>query len=338
LKILQVIDRLDIGGAERVCVDLSNILTKHNEQVSLLLLSGKGVLFNELEPRIKVFELKRGNKFNLLSLFKCYQIITQFDIIHCHFKHVYRYIAVVSKLFPIPGKVILQDHGYTLKPARFLKNLLHPKYYIGVSEKLTKWASEELNIKKENIFLLKNIVIRKHYQHCISKKYDLILVSNIKPKKNHEFVIRLLNVLPDNNLLIVGKIQDDRYFSYLKSIVKNKNIHFKTDVHDVQPLISTAKIGLHSSRSETGPLVLMEYLAQGIPFLAYETGEVANLIREIFPTFFINNFEVSKWVERLGAIENINIPSDSMTSVFEKFFSVEDYYKKCKTIYHALQN
>ena len=38
MKVLQVIDKLDVGGAERVLVDLSNILDENNIDTTVLCL------------------------------------------------------------------------------------------------------------------------------------------------------------------------------------------------------------------------------------------------------------------------------------------------------------
>ena len=45
-KILQVIDFLHVGGAERVCVTLSNLLFKAAHEVAVLILVNDGELVN----------------------------------------------------------------------------------------------------------------------------------------------------------------------------------------------------------------------------------------------------------------------------------------------------
>ena len=41
-----------------------------------------------------------------------------------------------------------------------------------------------------------------------------------------------------------------------------------------------ADAGVFSSKNESGPLVLLEYMASGLPFVATETGEIAHAVRD----------------------------------------------------------
>ena len=53
MKILQVIDRLNVGGAERVCIDISNLLIEKNINVAVLTITEKGELLSFLDSKIK---------------------------------------------------------------------------------------------------------------------------------------------------------------------------------------------------------------------------------------------------------------------------------------------
>src|SRR5690606_21099583 len=110
---------------------------------ALFLLNG-GVLKDTLYADIPIIELQRGNKWDISKMLECSHIIKEYDVIHCHFRHVYRYISLVKKLFLLKTKIILQDHYGSIdvdKKVPFLFNsLLKPKYYIGVSQTLCHWA------------------------------------------------------------------------------------------------------------------------------------------------------------------------------------------------------
>jgi len=164
------------------------------------------------------------------------------------------------------------------------------------------------------------------------------LVSNIKPSKNQKFVMSLSKLFNEKSFLIVGNIQDKDYFKFINDNFQNQNVFFKTEVENVQPILKTTRIGLHVSPSETGPLVLIEYLSQGLPFLAYETGEVAKILKPYFPDFFIDNFDLDNWKSRIEKIAQMPDQKSKMNEVFEKYFNNNDYYKKCKEIYTAISN
>jgi len=104
---------------------------------------------------------------------------------------------------------------------------------------------------------------------------------------------------------------------------------------DVQPLLHHFHIGMHSSLSESGPLVLIEYLAQNIPFVTFNTGEVTFQISESLPEFILNDFDMNAWLARIQIIlsKDKQYWQQKLPQVFDKYFSAEKYYQKSIAIY-----
>lgn len=334
MKILQIIDKLDIGGAERVFVDMCNILQEHHQDVTaMLLLEDKGELVSEL--KVRLISLNRKNKWSLNTMYRCSKIIKKYDVIHCHCRHVYKYITLVNHLFGSKSNIIFQDHYGSIdidKKVPFLfDSFFRPKYYIGVSKTLTEWAIHALKANKNRVFLLQNIIKKQQHELLNKKEFEFILVSNIKPIKNNLFAVELCKSI-DVSLVLIGKSQDKDYFHKLKKELNDK-ITIDSTVSNAQTIMSKSMLGLHTSKSETGPLVLIEYLAQGLPFLAYETGEVAKMLKPHFPEYFIDNFNIEEWKTRLELIMNSVPDTQKMEEVFEQYFGEKQYYKKLVNIY-----
>lgn len=342
VKVLQVIDTLNVGGAERVFVDLTNLLYEYNVSVSAMFLLNRGALQKELNPNIETIEIKRKKKFSFKAFLKTAETIRQFQIIHCHLRHTYRYVKLVQRIFFIKTDVILHDHGLIKVDKRIpllLDGFLKPKYYIGVSRELNEWALTALGVADSNISLLENI-IRKQPAEPIEngKESGIVLVSNIKPNKNQLFILEVLREL-SVPMTFIGGIQDAIYYSGLKEKSKQmENIKFLTSIDNIQPELRFYRLGLHSSGSETGPLVLIEYLAQGLPFLAYETGEVAKILKPYFPQYFIDNFDRKKWRERILLLLEEKSDKSKMQEVFNKHFGSRQYVEKCLKIYTNINN
>lgn len=341
MKILQVIDTLNVGGAERVFVDMCNILQENVHHITALLLLEDG---GELASGLKVplLHLRRKSKWSLKSMFNCSKIINEYDVVHCHNKHVFQYVKLVSLLSFSKRAIVLHDHSSfvaTGKQLFILKYILKPDFYIGTSGVINKHAIEKLNIKARRVFLLENI-IRKSFDFESKTKTDFILVSNIKSLKNNLFAVQLLEEFSQKSLKIVGKIQDKLYFNNLLDFIDSKNlkVEFLTDTNNPQNIIKNAKIGLHTSKSETGPLVLIEYLAQGVPFLAYETGEVAKILKPHFPEYFMDNFDLEQWKTKLDFILKNEPDAAKMNTVFEQYFGEKQYYSKLIAIYKCINN
>lgn len=335
MRIIQVIDTLNVGGAEKVFIDMCNILFENNQKIATLFILESGILNEELNPKIQKFQLFRKNKWSYEKMKECSVILKDFDIVHCHFRHVYRYITLINKLFPFKAKIILHDHYGSIdfdKKVPFLfSSFFKPKYYIGVSHSLVKWAKTNLMMKEGTVFLLENIIIKNHLKKEVNKNYDFILVSNIKKIKNNQFAIELAKKL-NKSLLLVGKNQDESYYQNIQYSLTD-SIEIDSTISNAQQVLHSAKFGLHTSISETGPLVLIEYIAHGLPFLAYETGEVSKVLKKYFPLFFIDNFDVNQWEERIKKINENQIDYSKFENVFQNEFGKINYYQKLVEIY-----
>ena len=88
IKVLQITHDLNIGGLQRVVVDLSKNLDKEVFQVGVLCLRDLGPLATELdEDNIPVFSIPhKSKKTDYLSFIKIFSIIKNFkpDVIHTH--------------------------------------------------------------------------------------------------------------------------------------------------------------------------------------------------------------------------------------------------------------
>lgn len=341
MKVLQVIDTLNVGGAERVCIDISNLLNQKNIDTTVLTISKKGKLATLLNPDIKVINLNRKSKYDLKAARKTASILRNFDIIHVHMRYTYRYVKLISIVFNLKMKILFHDHFGKIKVdksiPKLMNSILKPTFYIGVSEELIDWAKEKVNLKSNQTFLLKNIVIKKKQLKRIKSK-SVILVSNISPVKNQLFAIQLIEKT-NLNLTIYGNINDSKYFSELKTyIYDNKledRIKFIHNEIDIQSVLHNYAFAIQTSKSESGPLVLIEFLAQSLPFIAYETGEVANTIKNELP-FFIDNFNINNWIQKINEINNVS--SENIINTYYKYFNPENYIKKCLKIYKEVLN
>lgn len=351
MKICQIIDCLNAGGAEKVVLDLCKMLVEKNN-VSLVLFKKGGEFEEYLSNKAKIKYLNRNNKYSLYKMYELAVFIRSFDIIHIHMRHVYRYVKICDILFNFSkSKLLFHDHYGDIdfdKQVPFLfKNILKPKFYVGVSTVLNNWAHEFLEIKKDNIFLLQNTItndeniMKKNIS--INKNTRLVLVSNIRKTKNIEFAIELIKFLDDTfHLTIIGKIIDENYYNDLnKMIDKNDVSHKITWEHNCNNTLDYIKnfdFGIHTAKSETGPLVLMEFLCVGIPFLSFHTGQVVEQLDKYNLGFSISNWNLNLWANKIYSIKDKKYTVPYLISIFEKEFSPKKYIENCIKIYKCLKN
>lgn len=349
MKVLQVIDTLNVGGAERVLVMLANLLHQEGGDICVMLLVCDGDLVSELNSDIPVFRLERTKRFDASKMKQYSKIMNDFDIVHTHLKHNYRYTQLVAKRHKIrKPRIIFHDHSHNLGVSMFslkhikdslFKNILKPKYYIGVSQENCHWASTYLGVKKTDCYLLENVVDKQVFNKQVDKKEGLVMVSNITKVKHLEFAIRLAAEL-NETLTIYGRVNDPQYFDTLKQLVEKLDvvhkIRFISNSSNVQQELYRYKYAIHTSLKETGPLVLIEYLAQNVPFLANGTGQVFNALNNELPEFFIDYFDISSWKQKLKGLKDVS--DYRMENAYQNHFSTKKYINKCLTIYQHILN
>ncbi|GAB5555133.1 MAG: hypothetical protein Sapg2KO_47240 [Saprospiraceae bacterium] len=343
MKVLHCLDTLAVGGAERVCVDACNLLSETNDySVSLLLVRHGGSLKKDLNPKITTKELKFYRKTSIRGWLSLIKALYGFDIIHVHMRHTYGRVKLAAMLAGIKTPIVFHDHFGDIEhdktvPA-YLDKLFTPKYYIGVSKDLTDWAIDRLQMPQENTWTLANTIARNLPMNNTKKKRskDLVMVSNLRKTKNIEFAIKLAKA-SGFSLDIYGQVIDLDYHQSLKVLTQNYPIKFITDVSDVFPYLTHYKLAIHTAKSETGPLVVMEYLKSGTTFLAFNTGEVIRQVKEEFPKLIVNNFQESNWLNAINIFIQYPIPDARLKAVFDERFGPEAYLENLNKIYHWVE-
>ncbi|HYC27165.1 MAG TPA: glycosyltransferase, partial [Chitinophagaceae bacterium] len=299
-----MIDRLETGGAEKILVHLTRLLVASGVETGVLLFAAGSPLGHELDKRLQVHLLNRKNKFNPFNLFKAHRLCSRYNIVHTHLRHVHAYIRLAQLLFNGKYKVMLHDHASPTAgiPAR-LKGFFKPRYYIGVNQDQIAWAENSVGIDRKNIFLLENTVAAQPAGTAIIlKTLRAIMVANIRRVKNIEFAIALCRKM-DWQLDIYGNVIEPDYHSELLTLAGNDgSVNIKTGITDFSATYPQYRLAIHCSPQETGPLVLIEYLAAGLPFIAYKTGSAAETIAVELPQLFMNNFDHEEWVQRIPEI------------------------------------
>lgn len=351
MKVVQVIDQLNVGGAERVLVDLSNLLHEKNVDVTVLCLLGAAKLDSYLHKEIKVIYLHRKNKYNPIYLIRLYRLLRQYDVIHIHLRQVLRYVSLLFYGFNLHKKhiVVFHDHFGNINTApqisRSIKYALRQcSAYIGVSGQLVNWA--KANTVNAKIFKLPNVVrsmgaIETDLK-LTAKETQVVSVGNFRPQKNYEFLCQLVAAGPsDYHYTIYGQIVDNVYYKDIKALIHELNlterISIITDCDSIQTQLPKYHLGLHCAKSETGPLVAIEYLSVPIPFIAYNTGEVAKDVKVHFPSLIQDDFDTKNWIENMERIlEKREALLSELKPFYRNHYSEEAYVEECVNLYRNL--
>lgn len=353
MKILQVIDKLDVGGAERVAVDLSILLSKEvSAKVDFLCLLGPAVLDKELQKEhIEVLYLNRKQKFNPFTVIKTLKILNEYDIVHVHSRHILRYVGLTFlPFFKRNYKLVFHDHYGAIETdsnvSKYLRFCIKKSAaYIGVSSSLTNWATNR-NLNT-NIYLLSNIIRKNLNKRKHATESKIVVVGNFRPQKNYEFLCKLVTLLPSYiSIDLYGAVVDEVYHSKITTLKSELNIedrlHLISGEKHISELLCNYKLALHCAASETGPLVAIEYLSKGVPLLMYKTGEVAETISKYSNELLMTNFELDQWKVKIENLLNNELECQKNaqlnSKIYNENYSEENYTKACLNIYKHILN
>ncbi|MCU1340337.1 MAG: glycosyltransferase [Bryobacterales bacterium] len=295
IGVLHVIDSLDVGGAERLAVNLVNCLPRERYRPYLCTTRRAGPLLNSVHSDVTVLNLARRTRFDLAALneMKTFVRKQEIRVLHAHGPAVF-----FSKLVAmwVPGTILIWHAHYGGLSSQNLKSLLYRVACAGatiitVNENLATWARERLGVSPERVHYLQNFV-EKPQSEFVSRGlpgeagFRIAYVANIRSEKDHITLLRSLATVlkryPRTHLLFIGSPSDRDYYDLVcKSVVDfglSKNVSFLGPVQDVYSVLRACDIGVLSSEIEGLPMALLEYGMAGLPTVATRVGQCAEVL------------------------------------------------------------
>ncbi len=351
MKVVLINDQLNPGGAEKVLVNTANLLHQKGIEVSVLLYLGKSILDEQLDKAIPVTYLHRKNRFDFKAMRLLKKCVSQADIVHVHSRYNLRYLIVCKMLVGIgKPKLIFQEHIPVLKLDRFTAwTFSKIDAYVAVLKSMCDWVQDEKLVPKSKTHYLPNIVatpvLNVEPPHFTKNK--MVMVGNFMKLKNQFFALELVMQLDETYTLdIYGMVhQQDYYIDLEDFIVKNKlqnRVRLIQGVTNIYDVLGNYDFALHTSLQETGPLVLLEYMHSGLPFLTYATGDVAtNLLSEI-PELVINSFTILDWKAKIESawcdqLQRLQL-QQKMKTFLDNRYTETQYFQRLQHIYTSVLN
>lgn len=295
MKVIQIIDSLNAGGAERVAVNIANELADNNVDSFICATRKEGILKDTVRSNVKYLFLDKKGKFDIkaINTLRLYLKAHNIDIIHAHSSSFF--IAIMVKIFQPKLKIIWHDHYgnsefLSKRPTKMLK-LISSKFdhIIAVNTILKSWS--EFNFKTKNVSYIPNFVDVNLDEKESTKLLGnngkrIVCLANLRPQKDH---VTLLNAIkkvcdqfPDWSLHLVGKDFGDVYSKELKTKINkldlDENVYIYGSRKDIHKILLQSDIGVLSSKSEGLPLSLLEYGLAKLPVVVTDVGQCKEVI------------------------------------------------------------
>lgn len=297
MRIIQLIDTLAAGGAERMAVNYANALNTRIDFSGIVCTRQEGPLRDHIESNTVYFFLNKKRTLDFKAIWALRQYITQHNIEVIHAHSTSFFLAFMVKLLHPSLQLIWHDHYgdsefLQARPTLALRCIL-PFFsgIIGVNQKLKNWA--ETKGFSNNVIYLENFTTPQKLEQSTSKLHGevgkrIVSLANLRLQKNHalllEIAVLVKNSHPDWTFHLVGKDFNDDYSNDLKKNIVALNLEQTVFIYgtrsDVSNVLDQATIGILTSSSEGLPLALLEYGTAGMATVVTNVGENGAVIKD----------------------------------------------------------
>lgn len=307
-RVLAVTDSLEVGGAERVAVDIVNSLDREQFEALVCATRCDGPLRDMLLPDVEVEITGRRATWDLAGMarFARWVRASEIDVLHTHGRGTMKFVALCRRTGLLDTPHVFHDHYGRLHLDRQanagMRSALRTgvDVYLGVDSRLCEWARTSAGLPPEQVHLARSGVDLSRFEGVepvdLREEFDLhgvelvmVMVANYRQQKDHPTVFRALAALPPDlrrrvAVVTIGSTTSepgffDRCWAMATELGVTDSIRVADARSDALQLLAGADAGLLASKNETGPLVVLEYMASRLPFIVTDTGEITRALR-----------------------------------------------------------
>lgn len=361
MKILQIIQRSQLRGAEIFACQLSEALQNMDHQVDVLILFGKKS--DVFHFPLSFYYLEANEEKRWLD-FKGYKKLHQFikkgnyDIVQANAGDTLKYATLSKKIFGWKNHLVFRNAN---KIGDFLNTI--PKKLIN------KWLMKEVDfiasVSKECMddFIdcfpkFKNKIAclpigakilhvekneEKPNEIELLSKPRLLHVGGFVPEKNHKGLLnifsKLLIEIPTANLLLVGEGKlKDKIISLANELNIEQQVHFLGKRNDVNQLMKYSDVFVMPSLIEGLPGVILESFSNYLPVIAYDTGGIKEIVINNKTGWLIKKNDEADFLQAIKFSVNNDSTEivNNAINLLKNEYSIETVAKKFESSYHKI--
>lgn len=294
MKVLQLIDSLHAGGAERVAVNYANALASRVEKSFLCATRAEGLLKQNVLKEVHYLFLNKKSSLDVKAIRKLNRFVktNNITIVHAHASSFF--IATIIKILNPKLVLIWHEHygnrAQTSSVNKFILKLCSFFFSCIIA------VNKALKVRSEDKLLTKNVYVLANYPqinptlklttlHGETGK-RLVCLANLRPDKDHINLLNAFNEVyklqPDWSLHLVGHFYEDDYYRSIKSFIIERHLEKQVFIYgscaDVSNILSQSTMGVLSSKSEGLPVALLEYGLAKLPVVATNVGDCSKVI------------------------------------------------------------
>jgi glycosyltransferase involved in cell wall biosynthesis len=326
MHVLHVIDGLGLGGAERMLVDIANRTVADGHRVSVCVTRSNVTLAPQLDPRIELLVLERRRRIDPAAYlrFVTWMRAQHIDVIHAHLRSNLAFVLPMKVLRLARAPIVFHDHYGTIEvdtstPRWFRVGHRYLSMYVGVYEKLAEWA-RAAGMPAERTRAIPNALdldrlVRVTPSNLrgelgIQPSMPLgVMVATLRRDKAIEVLLDAVAQARSRDricIAIAGHDGEPAYAERMRARCRElglaDTVRFLGPRTDVPALLASADFALLSSHTESGPLVLIEYIAARLPFVSTLVGDIGRRLHGMGVPGFVKPTDPAELAEGLDAL------------------------------------
>jgi sugar transferase (PEP-CTERM/EpsH1 system associated) len=291
LRIAHVTLGLDVGGQERLLVEMARHRDAARFDWTVIVLGGRGVLAEALEAtgvRIVALDEPAGLRVGLWRRLAPMFRAEHFDIIHTHDDRPLIYGMPAAWWAGVPRRIHTQHHGQMPGVSwrqRFLirRAARFAEHFVCVSADSARFAIEQ-GIAKERVRTIRNgIDLERFTFQGPCDDGPIVTVARLSPEKDLPTLLHAAALLADDLPHLRFEIAGDGPCrAELGQLIRELNLTdcviLLGEIDDIPALLARARLFVLPSQTEGISLTLLEAMARGLPVAATQVGGTPEVV------------------------------------------------------------
>lgn len=340
MKILHVITRSDLGGAQSVVINLANSMCREHE---ITVIAGEdGPMWDALDSKIrkiKIKEIVRSVSIvkDLKALYKLRKLYTSInpDVIHLHSSK----IGVLGRLAFPKEKTVYSVHGFDSIRLAYRKFLPLEKLLKNRCKAIVLASNyDKQNIInegiKDNLHIIYNGVPTPEPEAGLFiegvEEYEKVVmcIARISPQKRFESYVEIAKLLPQYAFVWIGA---EKEYADLPD-----NVFCLMGVPNAKKYIQLADIFVLPTNYEGIPIVIVDALSYGKPVVSSDVGGISEIVLNDQNGYVVDN-EDAVFAEKishiLGKDETYKEFSEKSSEIFHENLTLEKMIDEYTRVY-----
>lgn len=344
MRVMQLIDSLELGGAERMAVSYANMLSHEIERSYLCVTRKEGALKKTLSNNVSYCFVNKTKTLDFKAVRRAIAFIKKENIslIHAHGTS-FLFAYLIKRKYKDVRVIWHNHHGastqYGLVKTTVIKKCISSfDGVISVNKDIQKWVNQRLGVPQKKSHYVSNFVAIQDKEPQTLKELSgspskrIVCLANLKNPKEHLFLCKafykVIQKYPGATLHLVGKDFKDDYSNHLKEFIKDNGLKNAIFIHgqqdNPQKFLAASTIGVIASSSEGLPMALLEYGAARLAVISTDVGQCAQVVQD--NGLIVPSGDISKMSWALEQLISEDTKRDRLAKLFH--MQVKTFYSQ----------